>query len=284
MTPGENEYVVTPGFEEILRVHRLDSLPALFAYQDGEPLDKPGLADWRRRFRVRLPVNGQEQVLYLKRFDRPPSSAHRELRRAGGEVRSLAGLEWTWAKRLAGDGIPCVRPVAFGEELQGRREIRSAILLASVPGASLEKWTRDGLFEPRLRARDLLQPLAALIARLHRCGYVHRDLYLSHIFFDPQADGDRFHLIDLQRVFKPRRMRRWIVKDLAALNASTPPSPVTGSDRLRWLKHYVGSRKLEHGAKRLALRVIGKTQTIMRHECRRQRRLHGKSRPTANDS
>jgi hypothetical protein len=118
-----------------------------------------------------------------------------------------------------------------------------------------------------------LIPLSAeLVSRLHEQGYIHRDLYLSHVFFDLDAEiEDSLHLIDLQRVIRPRwGWRRWIVKELASLNFSAPPHLVTGADRVRWLKHYLHLPKLDVSAKRLAYRVIGKTQRIARHDRRRR--------------
>ena len=82
----------------------------------------------------------------------------------------------------------------------------------------------------------MLADLAGLVGRLHRSGFVHRDLYLSHIFFD----GLSFRLIDLQRAFRPRwRRRRWLIKDLAALHFSTPAEQVGRWERLRFLCWYV---------------------------------------------
>jgi hypothetical protein len=111
---------------------------------------------------------------------------------------------------------------------------------------------------------------ADLVARLHNGGFVHRDLYLSHFFYDSQAATAAIRLIDLQRMMRPRRMGRWIVKDLAALHFSTPAEVASNTDRLRWLRRYLGLRKLDYPAKRFALRVIGKTARIARRERRRQ--------------
>jgi hypothetical protein len=109
---------------------------------------------------------------------------------------------------------------------------------------------------------------------LHRCGFVHRDLYLSHIFHDAEARPEEsLHLIDLQRVHRPRGAgRRWIVKDLAALNYSVPPRLVRRTDRLRWLTYYLGTPKLDASARRLVYRIVGKTQSIARHDRRRTAR------------
>ncbi len=301
-----NDLIVTPGYEQLLRANGLDSLDALFSTNRGELLMKPGLAGWCERIRLTLEpageprsdsrsrkpqaalpplpsegkgalgrgARGEGQTLYLKRFSDPPASVRRQVRRSGTGAASVAAMEWTWARRLAGDRIPCVKPVAYGEELNRGRERRSAILLASVPGASLEHWVERAIRADRRSIRGVLAPLATLVARLHSCGYFHRDLYLSHVFFDPDSPDQPLHLIDLQRVVAPRRWRRrWVVKDLAALSMSAPAGLVSGADRIRWLNHYLGVSKLDAAAKCLAYRVVGKTCSIARHERRRRARL-----------
>ena len=262
-----NDLTVLRGFEPLLQRHKLDTLDALFCAQ-GQRLDKPGLSSWRERLRLSLDDADSRRVLYLKRFREAPSAVQREVRRSGCRASSLAGLEWNWISRLERDGIPCMEPVAMGEELKASREQRSAILTAAVPGVSLEVWM-DQWGEPeRATIRRLIAPLANLTARLHSRGYVHRDLYLSHVFYDPsKPDNQSLHLIDLQRVMRPSlRWRRWIIKDLAALNFSAPKRLVSASDRVRWLRAYLGIVKLDATARRLAYRVVGKTLAIARHE------------------
>ena len=136
-----------------------------------------------------------------------------------------------------------------------------------------------------------------MIGRFHALGYVHRDLYLSHVFFDATAPPPhRLRLIDLQRVLRPVwRKRRWIVKDLAALNYSTPTTMASRTDRLRWLRSYLrvagqvvlrtpgndrsmhrshegDSRGIRWTGERRALvyRILGKTFQIARHDQSRQ--------------
>ena len=120
----------------------------------------------------------------------------------------------------------------------------------------------------RLTIQRLITATAALISRLHRQGYIHRDLYLSHVFYDPSSPMERsLRLIDLQRVIRPRwRFRRWIVKDLASLNFSTPSRLVSRTDRVRWLRRYLGIEKLDASARRLVYRIVGKTQRIAERE------------------
>ncbi len=272
-----NDLRVVPGFEPWLHGHGLDSLDALFLVRNDGQLGKPGLSPWRERLRIELTSGGDSRTFYLKRFTDPPRDAQREVRRSGAGARSAAGVEWTWMHRLADDGIACVRPVAMGEELCGQRELRSAILTEAVPGKSLEQWVTLWTEADRPQALAMVEPLAELVARLHQGGYVHRDLYLSHIFHEPKVSrtpeptAGALTLIDLQRIFRPKPpMRRWIVKDLAALNFSTPEALISRTRRIRWLTRYLGTRKLDGQAKRLVYEIVGKTQRIAAHERRRR--------------
>ncbi|UCE61436.1 MAG: phosphotransferase [Phycisphaerales bacterium] len=274
-----NDLTVAAEHEGLLRANDVDSLDALFAVSDGESLTKPGLGSWRERIRLVLSDGEASRTFYLKRFTEPPTAVRRAVRRSGSGASSVAGAERAWMNRLTRDGIACPTPVAFGEDLIGSRERRSALLMEEVPGQSLESWATRWRAEKQPVVRELIEPTASLIARLHECGYIHRDLYLSHLFFDADAPADRaLHLIDLQRVIRPAgRQGRWIVKDLASLNFSTPFVLFSNIDRLRWLKHYLGMSKLDASARRLVYRIVGKTRSIARHDSHRQARLQPRS-------
>jgi len=262
---------VHPAHADVLRTARLDSLDALFAVQDGQALSKPGLDPWRTRMRVALPGPSGETVYFLKRFEHPPSHSLRAMRRSRSGARSFAFNEWTWVQRLTTAGIPCLQGVAVGEKLRRSREIRSALLTAQVPGESLESWCKRWTYQDRPTLRALIPATAALVSRLHRAGYFHRDLYLCHIFFDSDRPiDDALRLIDLQRVIQPTwRRGRWVVKDLAALNYSTPTSLVSRADRVRFLRLYLGVMKLGGSGKSLAYRVLGKTASIAARDRKR---------------
>lgn len=273
-----NDLQVRTGFTAILRLNGLDSIDALFAVRSDMPLGKPGLDPWRERLRVTLPdgpdKNGPtERVFYIKRYQNPPARAIREARRA--DARSIAGVEWRWIERLRRDGIPSVGAVALGEEFDGSRETRSVLVTAAVPGESLETLVPVWHLDKRRDLRRLISPLAKLVSRLHGRGYVHRDLYLCHVFFAENANpDDSLRLIDLQRMCRPRwNMARWVVKDLASLNYSAPEDAVSTTDRVRWLKTYLGKPRLDAEARRLLYCIVGKTQRIARHDTRRRGRF-----------
>lgn len=272
--PGS--FRVANGFEPLLRSAGLGSLPGLFAWNSGERLDKPGLEDWRQRWRIRLTdAQGTQRTLYLKRFDRPPLRRQWERWRLARNL-STAGIEWQNARDLAGAGIRAAEPVAFGEQMVGPMERRSAILLGEAPGMSLERWVPARLPpasadpDPTRRGRRL-DGLARFVARFHAAGFVHRDLYLCHVFFDESTfekamkAEQAFCLIDLQRVFRPRwRKRRWIVKDLAALDFSTPLDRVTRRERLRFLCRYVRHCPRFGTARLLAGQIAARTARTAR--------------------
>lgn len=290
-SPLERVWEITPEFAPLLTAAGLNSVDAILDYAGGESLAKPGLAAWRERIRLSLADRNITKVFYLKRFIDPPPAARRQARRCGNGARSVAGVEWNWLRRFRAAAIPCAQPVALAEEFVRGRERRSALLMAAVPGRSLEAIARDANAVDRQRVARWIAATAALAARMHGLGCVHRDFYLAHLFDaapgssgdggTPVGRADRRHstpegaetselfIIDLQRVFRPDCCRtRWVVKDLAALYFSAldlmPAAWVTRSDALRWLKQYLGVRTLDAQARRLAYCVIGRTQRMLR--------------------
>jgi hypothetical protein len=214
----------------------------------GEPLDKPGLEPWRRRSRVVLQdLMGQEKVLYLKRFLFPPVKAQIERIKMGAWRHGTAWIEWNNIRRLEVIGVGTMRPIAFAEKVAAGWEVGSLLCTEQVQGESLEKWlprewqAAAETFGPAWRQRAVRE-LAGVVARLHGGNLCHRDLYTCHIFMEVDAEARVcFRLIDLQRMFRVRlRKRRWRVKDLAALGASAPVGLISRTDRMRFLRAYLG--------------------------------------------
>jgi len=271
-----------PQEEPLLRTAGLTSLDAVFTYQAGQRLNKAGLADWRQRWRIRLRddrTSGGQRTFYLKRFESPPLGRQLARWREGACRTSTAGVEWRNAQRLHQAGVACARPTAFGQEMCGPLEKRSFILLDEMAGCSLERWLPEHVTPPeqatnRPARRALIDELARFVGRFHAAGFVHRDLYLSHVFLTDADEGfpalggrddNVFALIDLQRVFQPRwRCRRWIVKDLAALDYSTPADRVSRPERLRFLCRYVRVCSRVGAARKLARQIAARTRRMTR--------------------
>ncbi len=270
-----NDIEIHESYRTLFQRYGLDSLDALFRPDIGTLLSKPGLSPWRERVRLTLlDEKNHEQTFYLKRFLNPPARCRREVGSIAGAL-SVAEVECRWMRRFQQEGIPAPLPVVFGHELIDGREIRSAIVSKAVPGKSLEYWVTQWTPQDKPSLRPLADLIADTVRAIHRNGFVHRDLYLSHIFFDPGSPLENaIHIIDLQRVVQPRWFKqRAIIKDLAALNYSTPVSVMSLKDRIRWLKRYLGLSKLGKREKRFAAKVYKKTKQIERHDRKRQARF-----------
>lgn len=267
LAPSDGGLLVDEAYAAAFVADGLDSVAALFVLPGGQRLDKASLPTWRERIRFELPGAG---TMYLKRYGSPPVG--QQLRRilSGRLWGGTARMEWDRMRELEAAGVASVKAVALGEEMVGFWERRSVLVATAVPGESLEGYAQR---HPGRWSRGLVEDLARFVARFHQTGCVHRDLYLSHIFIDPAGEQGRFRLIDLARVFHPRWFRRrWIVKELASLDYSTPPGSATATDRLRFLRVYLGRDRFNAGDRRLIRRVVGKTSRIARHDARRQQR------------
>ncbi len=268
---ASSRLTVEPAFADAVAAAGIATLHDLLDFEGGERLDKATLPPWRERLRIEVPGIG---TCYLKRYSSPPVTV--QLRRvfSGQLGRSSARIEWDQIRRLQAAGVGCVRGVAFGEDLLGPFERRSALLTAELPGESLERYV---LGCSDRAPRVWVEALAEFVSRFHRAGFVHRDLYLAHVFVEADEHLPVFRLIDLARVMTPRvRRRRWIVKDLAQLNFSTPPSVATKADRLRFLKTYWGVDRLGPSERRLAGQVARKTRRIAKHDAQLKRKARAK--------
>jgi len=263
------ELIVHPDYLKALADKGLCDLGALMETPGENRLAKRGLAPWRQRLLLTLNTSNGVRKCYLKRFTQPPWRQQFKNLMAG--FASTAEVEFHWIRRLTVLGISTPQVVACGSRRSGFREVASLLLTAELHGESLEKWLpRRAASLGRSMKRSLSQNLAALVAKLHNAGLVHRDLYMSHIFIAAKGeDHIDLSLLDLQRVVRPRwRKWRWIVKDLAALNYSVPFSVATKADRVRWLKLYLNERAVAANRRALIRAVVRKTGRIARHSAK----------------
>lgn len=276
---------IAPGWQRRLGAAGLPALGPLLDHDPTElqlagrwtPLTKPGLGGrqrWRWEF---TDAEGRVHVVYVKRYAETGLKAQldRIVRQHAGHTR--AWWEFAQARRLAETHIPAPEAVGAAECLRGWWERRGVVLLAAAPGDAFDRvWPAAGrrgdALTRGLARHDIAVRLGRFVAAFHQTGYCHRDLYLCHVFLAYDADGEqppRLTLIDLARTFRPRlRRMRWIIKDLAQLDASSQQIGATRADRLRFLCAYLG---LQPGAPRVrwyARRVVRKSDWILRRIAR----------------
>ena len=222
----------TVTYFEAVRGAGLDTVAGAFAYGGGEDLDKPNLGSRRRTRLTVTDAAGQDRELYLKRYG--PRRWIDALRRrwTGASAGSPAEIEFDNVCAARAAGVATMQAVVAGSEGGRWGGGRSYIVVTAVPGEALERCGEafldrhgdDGA------VAELTTNLAGLVRTLHQAGWVHRDLYASHVFLDESHGRQDLYLIDLARMFAPRRRQfRWRVKDLAQLKYSMPPA---------WVENY----------------------------------------------
>jgi heptose I phosphotransferase len=282
---------ILPNWRERLRGAGLETLAPLLA-ADGRPalagdwhdLHKPGLGG-RRRWRWVLPdapsgIAADRDELFIKRYEQTPPTAQLDRLRRQTARHSRAWWEYAISQQLAAAHIPAARAVGFIEEMAGPIERRSVVLFERVAGDAFDRaWAaaqRRGAVVTRGVARhDVAVRLARFVAAFHQTGCCHRDLYLCHIFVQLDESARRppaFCLIDLARIHRPRlRRMRWILKDLAQLDASARQIGASRSDRLRWLLAYLGLTAESPRVRWYARQITRRSNAILEREARKGR-------------
>ncbi len=245
-------------------------------------LSKPGLGG-RQRWRWQPPAgpDGNADVLYVKRYLRSSLSEQRDRLMRQAPLTSRAGWEYRVACRLRELHVDVPRPVAWAQRMWGPFELRSAVVFAAAAGDGLDRvWqrlqSRRAPITQGLGRHDLTVRLARFVAAFHGTGFCHRDLYLCHVFAEIDEQGrrpPRFTLIDLARVHNPRlRRMRWIIKDLAQLDASARQVGASRTDRLRFLRAYLNLGPRAPRVRWYARRIVRKSDWILRRIARHEGR------------
>lgn len=257
----------------------LTSIDAVFAFNKAHNLTKDNLPGHRSR--LRFEINSPPATLFLKRYDCPPVLAQlRNWLSAHGRV-SCGLFDVEPAAELADAGINTPKIISYGQQWGIFFEKRSFIITEKIPDAeSLEQKLPDCFNAPAVienlnLRRNFITKLAAFIKKFHETGYRHRDLYLSHIFYDGNS---RFYLIDLARTFKPTWFaERFRIKDIAQLYYSAPASFFSRTDRLRFYFGYTGRSKLTVQDKVFIRKVINRAKQMAQHDIK-----HGRIVPFAS--
>ncbi|MGA2678924.1 MAG: lipopolysaccharide kinase InaA family protein [Sedimentisphaerales bacterium] len=270
------EFFIDPAYKTGFERLGLTSIESVFAFGAGKNLTKENLASHRSR--IEFKIESPATTVFLKRYDYPPIITQLKNWLSAKKRVSCALAEVEAAQKLAAMGINTPRMIAWGEIPGGFFEKRSFVAIEEIrEGQSLER-SLPGFFNGPATAenivlrRQFIRQLALFIKKFHGTGCRHRDLYLCHIFRVP--DG-RFYLIDLARVFKPSLFSElYRVKDVAQLHYSAPAGYFSKTDRLRFLRAYLGREKLNAGDKIFVRCVAGKAGRMARHDAK-----HGRAVP-----
>ena len=235
------QYAIADLASALAEAH-LDSVEGAFAWQGGTDLDKPGLGTRRRTQLYLADASGCRHELYLKRYGREPLGQRiRRLLTYGR--RSPARVEFDNIRAAAAAGVGTMQAVAWADEMGLLAARRSFLVVTAVPGDALERCGESYLAGGPGRGAALADKLADLVRTFHDAGWVHRDLYASHVFLHQGSGGAELYLIDLARMFAPRwRQFRWRAKDLAQLKYSMPPAWVAEHWPAFWARYFARGR------------------------------------------
>jgi len=234
---------------------------------------------WLRRMPGRVTLltrlksieNGARVV--VKRFEGGAGREGWHERLFGRRVRSEARREFEILGDLGTVGIPVPRPIRCVEnrEASSLRPMgtrgRSVVVMECIEHIEDARKALGQLGSAD--RRNLLGEVLRIARKLHERGWIHRDLYLQH-FLLPCASEGSLVLIDVGRARWSRNPgRRWLVKDLAALQLSAPAN-VTRSERLRFLFGWLRGQGVREqvGWKRWARQVIMKARRLGAHQPR----------------
>jgi len=267
------DFFVEPEYKSSFEKLGLTDIDSVFAFVSGKNLVKDNLASYRSR--IQFKIDSPPSEIFLKRYDNPPKMTQLKNWIAAKKRISCSTQEVEAAQKLGNLGINTPKMISWGQESNGFFERRSFAAIEEIKqGQSLEKSLPDFFSssdskENLILRRKFIEQLALFIRKFHDTGFRHRDLYLCHIFRVP--DG-RFYLIDLARVFKSLILGEvYRLKDISQLHYSAPAKYFSRTDRLRFLRAYLGRNKLNYRDKIFVRKVINKAKSMARHDLRHGR-------------
>ena len=160
---------------------------------------------------------------------------------------SRARRTWIAANSLEMRGIPVARPLLYLERRRLGILLESYILTQALAGVMLRDIFRryDGAGYRIEEKRLLLRALARFLKKMHRNGVAHRDLKGSNFIVQETAGGGYdFHIVDFDGIHLGPVSWYRRTKNLTRLaEECRRHSCFTQSDRLRFLKSYLGAKE-----------------------------------------
>ena len=195
---------------------------------------------------VRIPGDAQRDAIFLKALLAVHPKDRLRSVLSFGRAPTPAMREWLMLHAFAGHGIATPVPLGIAEHRPWGVPAASLLLLAPLPRRARRL---DLFLDRRIRRNDpeTWACIASVLAKVHRAGLQHGDLYAKHVFLEcleavlPDVYLEA-HLVDLQRAREYRRMtpaRR--ARDLAALRATVPHAVLAPVAWRRVLRQYVAA-------------------------------------------
>lgn len=253
------------GWRDLLAFNGLDSFDALWNLQVPwfEELNRCR-GGWSGVSRCELMTPaGEKRGVFLKRQENHGTFSW---------CHPLRGIptflrEFRLIQRYQAAAIPSLEPVYFGMRDHGKGH-RAILMTAELAGfTSLDVLAtarcQAGLPEPRDRRR-ILEAVAALTRKMHRCNIQHNCYYPKHIFIRADENVVEARVIDLEKSGWRAFPVLCALRDLDSLNRHA--SGWSRSDRMRFLMSYLEIARMTPYAKWLWRRLAARG-----HKKRRER-------------
>jgi len=200
---------------------------------------------------VKAAVAGHE----VRRITTPRGSVF--IKRIKGRDVAEIAHEWAMLCHLQEHRVPAPEPIALVEEPAAAALVTHGLPVVGTLEDAIVR--NSGAISVETAARALPD----LVRALHQAGVNHRDLYIGHVMVD--SDGG-LRLVDLGRAERRKRIpRHRLVKDLAALDFSTPERAVGDALRWRFLRTYMGKAAPRKRLIALARAIRRKSARMRRH-------------------
>lgn len=212
----------TNQWQAFFKKHGLSGFEDFFVSFEGTQINKNS----KRSVMIRTILDGDKKyTFFLKRFFNPHFKDMLFALYNWHRPCSQGRLEWNCANYLLSNDIGTYRPVCFGQISTLGIERRSFFLTEKLPGLCLTDFFKEHWRTLDLKQQTrLLNDLAAFIRKIHKLRVSLPDLYVYHLFIDPQTDlSYSFSVIDLHRM-SIRVPAWWMpacrIENLARLNFS----------------------------------------------------------------
>lgn len=246
-------------YRQLLASHGLDTFPSIWdAKVDWfeEPNERRG--GWSGVGKLNLSEGDCEKGIFLKRQQ---NHQRRTLKHPVFGQPTFAS-EFAMIQYLARNGVPSLKPVAFGVRPSSKGE-QAILMTEELAGfQSLESLT-EMLFSKKRASiseqNQVLRQVARTVSKLHFVGVQHRSLYPKHLFVhkDPSKD---VVVIDLEK-----SRIKWLglvrtLYDLATLNRHAQYWSKTR--RLYFYLQYLGEPRLTTFSKWLCRLIIRRSNRV----------------------